>query len=53
VSANVTRIIDNSGQGTFRYSVRAVNASGKSAFAGPQQVTVTGGKKGGGKGRKK
>jgi hypothetical protein len=53
VSANVTRIIDSSNSGAFRYSVRAVNASGKSAYAGPRQVTVTGGKKGGGRGKKR
>jgi hypothetical protein len=54
VGAGVTRIVDQTGPGTFRYSVRAVNASGKSGYAGPRQVTVTGGKGGGGgKGRKK
>jgi hypothetical protein len=56
VGANATRIIDNSGSGTFRYSVRAVNASGGSGYAGPAQVTVSGGTKGnkgggGGKGK--
>jgi hypothetical protein len=55
VGANATRIIDNSGSGTFRYSVRALNASGASGYAGPAQVTVSGGQKGnkggGGKGK--
>jgi hypothetical protein len=54
VGADATRIIDNSGSGTFRYSVRAVSASGGSGYAGPAQVTVSGGtkgNKGGGKGK--
>ena len=55
VGAGVTGIVDQAGSGTFRYSVRAVNASGKSGFAGPSQVEVTGKAKakgkGGGKGR--
>ena len=52
VPASVSSVIDMSGTGTFRYSVRAANASGSSAYAGPAQVTVTGssgsGSKGGG-----
>jgi hypothetical protein len=31
------------GNGTYRYSVRAVNAAGASRLAGPAAVTVTGG----------
>jgi predicted phage tail protein len=56
VSANVLSIVDVSGSGLFRYSVRAVNGSGSSAYAGPSQVDVTGGSSsgsGGGKGKGK
>jgi hypothetical protein len=35
--------VNNSGKGTFRYYVRAANASGASSWVGPAQVTVTGG----------
>jgi predicted phage tail protein len=41
VAANTVRYIDNSGPGTFRYSVRAVNAAGASSYTGPVAVTVT------------
>jgi hypothetical protein len=43
VGANVTRFVNNSGKGTFRYYVRAANASGASSWVGPAQVTVTSG----------
>ena len=43
VPSGVTSIADQCGPGTFRYSVRAVNSGGASAFAGPAQTTVTGG----------
>jgi len=43
VPAGVMSIVDESGAGTFRYSVRAVNAGGASAYAGPAETTVTGG----------
>ncbi|RPH80155.1 MAG: hypothetical protein EHM77_05260 [Planctomycetaceae bacterium] len=36
-----TSIADTSGAGTFRYSVRATNSGGASAYAGPAQVAVT------------
>jgi hypothetical protein len=42
VPAGVTSVADLSGNGTFRYSVRAVAAGVASGFAGPSQVTVTG-----------
>lgn len=41
VPASVTSIADASGSGTFRYSVRATNSGGASAYAGPASVTVT------------
>jgi predicted phage tail protein len=40
-AANITSLVDVSGNGTYRYYVRAVNASGASAYAGPAEVTVT------------
>ena len=43
-------MVDQSGSGTFRYSVRALNNGGASGYAGPAQTDVTGGSKGGGKG---
>ena len=43
VGANVTRYVNSSGKGTFRYYVRAVNSYGTSSWVGPAQVTVTGG----------
>ena len=43
VGANVTRFVNTSGKGTFRYYVRAVNSYGTSALAASPQVTVTGG----------
>ena len=53
VPSGVTSMVDQSGSGTFRYSVRAVNGGGASTYAGPAQTDVTGGSKGGGKGRGK
>ena len=41
VPANVLSIVDSTGAGTYRYSVRASNASGASGYAGPANVTVT------------
>jgi hypothetical protein len=41
VPASVLSIIDSSGTGTYRYSVRATNSGGASAYAGPASVTVT------------
>ncbi|HEX6573102.1 MAG TPA: hypothetical protein VF055_13845, partial [Steroidobacteraceae bacterium] len=43
VGANVTRFVNTSGNGTFRYYVRAANSYGASAFAASPTVTVTGG----------
>jgi hypothetical protein len=41
VPASVLSAIDSTGAGTFRYTVRALNAGGASAYAGPASVTVT------------
>lgn len=41
-ATNVTSLVDMSGTGTYRYYVRAVNAGGASAYAGPAAVTVSG-----------
>jgi hypothetical protein len=41
VPASVTSIVDSTGSGTYRYYVRASNAGGSSAYAGPATVTVT------------
>jgi len=43
VPAGFTSLDDMSGNGTYRYSVRAVNSGGASRLAGPASVTVTGG----------
>jgi hypothetical protein len=43
VPAGYTGLDDLCGNGTYRYSVRAVNAAGASRLAGPASVTVTGG----------
>jgi len=51
VPAGMTSLVDMPGNGTFRYSVRAVRADVASAFAGPAPVDVTGAPKGNGKGR--
>ena len=42
VPAGVTSVADLAGNGTFRYSVRAVATGAASGYAGPTQVTVTG-----------
>lgn len=56
VPAGVTSVADLSGNGTFRYSVRAVSTGISSGYGGPAQVTVSGGTttkgKGGGGGRR-
>ena len=54
VPAGVTSLVDMAGNGTYRYSVRAISAGAASSFAGPAEVSVTGGssKKGGGGGGK-
>lgn len=41
VPVSVLSLIDSTGAGTFRYTVRALNAGGVSAYAGPASVTVT------------
>jgi hypothetical protein len=41
VPASYTQIVDASGAGTFRYTVRATNSGGASGYAGPANVTVT------------
>jgi hypothetical protein len=41
VPASVLSIVDSTGTGTFRYTVRATNSGGASAYAGPAPVTVT------------
>jgi len=43
VPTGVTSVADLSGNGTFRYSVRAVTTGAASGYAGPAQVTVSGG----------
>ncbi len=43
VSANMTSLVDVTGNGTYRYTVRAVNAGGSSGLVGPAAVTVSGG----------
>jgi len=47
VSGNVRSVIDSTNNGTFRYFVRGLNSGGASSYAGPAQVTVSGGIKGG------
>jgi peptidyl-Asp metalloendopeptidase len=42
VPSGFTSLGDMSGNGTFRYTVRAVNSGGASGLAGPASVTVTG-----------
>ena len=42
VPASMLSFVDRTNSGTFRYSVRAANSSGKSGYAGPAAVTVTG-----------
>ena len=41
VPASVMSIVDSTGAGTYRYTVRATNAGGASGYAGPAPVTVT------------
>ncbi|MEH6503258.1 MAG: S8 family serine peptidase [Cycloclasticus sp.] len=49
VPSNVLSYTDSSGKGTFGYRVRASNADGATDWSGwSEDVTVTGGKKGGG-----
>lgn len=43
VPTGIASMVDLSGPGTFRYSVRAVNSGGASAYVGPVQTSVTGG----------
>ena len=49
--AGLTSFVDITGSGTFRYTVRALAPASSSGYAGPAQVSVTGGAKGNGKGR--
>lgn len=51
VPAGTTSLVDVPGNGTFRYSIRAIATGSASAFAEPAQVEVTGAPKGNGKGR--
>jgi hypothetical protein len=51
VPAGVTGLADLTGNGTYRYSVRSVASGAASAYAGPAQVSVTGGTSAKGKGR--
>lgn len=51
VPAGVTALMDVTGNGTFRYVVRALGRDTTSGFAGPAQVSVTGAAKVSGKGR--
>lgn len=41
--SGVVSLVDVAGAGTYRYSVRAVNAGGASKYAGPAQTNVSGG----------
>lgn len=41
--SGVVSLVDVAGDGTYRYSVRAINAGGASKYAGPAQTTVSGG----------
>ncbi|WP_341501947.1 S8 family serine peptidase [Gallaecimonas sp. GXIMD4217] len=50
LAADTSSHVDASGNGTFRYCVRAVNDAGSSACTPWAEVTVSGGGKGGGKG---
>jgi peptidyl-Asp metalloendopeptidase len=43
VPSNIRSLVDVTGNGTYRYSVRALNAGGSSGLAGPAPVTVSGG----------
>ena len=43
IGADTTTVVDNPGQGTFRYRLRAVNGSGTSAFTPYTVVTVADG----------
>jgi hypothetical protein len=52
VPAGITSFVDITGNGTFRYSIRALALSFTSGYAGPAQVSVTGEGRGLGKGRK-
>jgi hypothetical protein len=51
VPSGVTSLDDLSGNGTYRYLVRALNSGGASGLAGPAAVTVTGAPMNGKKGR--
>jgi hypothetical protein len=51
VPTGITSFVDITGNGTFRYSIRALALSATSDYAGPAQVSVSGGAKGNGKGR--
>jgi len=53
VPAGMTSVADLSGNGTFRYSVRAVSSGAASGYGGPAQVTVSGGVTAKGGGRKR
>jgi peptidyl-Asp metalloendopeptidase len=46
VPSGITSLVDLAGKGTYRYTVRAVNAGGGSGYAGPARVDVTGGTRG-------
>jgi len=41
VPSSMLSVVDSTGAGQYRYSVRAVNAGGASGYTGPAQVTVT------------
>jgi hypothetical protein len=43
VGKGITSVVNSPGNGTFAYSVRAVNAAGTSSWAGPAKVAITGG----------
>jgi hypothetical protein len=49
--AGTTSFVDITGNGTFRYTIRAIALDSNSGYAGPALVSVTGAAKGNGKGR--
>lgn len=49
--AGITSFVDITGNGTFRYTIRALALDSSSGYVGPAQVSVTGAAKGNGKGR--
>jgi hypothetical protein len=53
VPSSTLSLVDSTGAGQYRYSVRAVNAGGASGYTGPAQVTVTTTTSSSGRGKKR